>query len=287
MSTMIDPINQAARIATLFFSVVREGKEVFVSETGMNDASKAADGERILSAISDLSRQLERATSSIVGAVGQKFEQEQYEKLGSTVKAVKLALEMRSRVLLAPSIASLSEQVERAKNRLDEGKSNWFGPWLAGESVRLIGMHALVEDAGGRQAVQRLAAELRENVLEYSRDTLEERRRLPWRQIADFVKGESEEILSLIGDESSGDRQGREIVILSESQVMGDSAVSEITAHVGQRINVGDVLVILEADKVTYEIKAEHAGTIKKVFINVGDKLAAGDKIFAVSQIRN
>lgn len=283
MSTTTDPINQAARIAALFFSVVREGKEVFGGEPGRKDASQTEDGERILSAISDLSRQLEHSTSNIVGVIGQKFEQEQYEKLGASVKAVKLALEMRNRALIAASIPSLSEQVERAKNRLAEDKAGWFAPWLAGESVRLIGMHALIEDEGGHEAIQRLAANLRENVLEYSRGTLELRDRMPWRQIADFVKGDSEEILSLIAADSSNGMAGWNLVALPNSTDFEGTTVSEVRTYVGQHIKKGDILFMCETDKATLEHHAERDGTVRKVFISVGDKLTRGDALVALA----
>lgn len=283
MSTTIDPINQAARIAALFFSVVREGKDVFGIEAGRRDAPQAGDGEHILSAISDLSRQLEHARSSIVGSIGQKFEQEQLEKLAAAVKAVKLALELRNRALIAASIPSLSEQVEQAKNRLAEGKADWFGPWLAGESVRLIGIHALIEDEGGHKAIQRLATDLRENVLEYSRGTLELRDRMPWRQIADFVKGDSEEVLSLIAHDSSNGLATWNLVTLPDSTALESTTVSEIRTYVGQRIKTGDILFIFETDKCTVEYPAERDGLVRKVFIRVGDKLTSGDALFALT----
>lgn len=262
---------------------MREGKEVFGGEPGRKDASQTVDGERILSAISDLSRQLEHFTSDIVGAIGQKFDQEQYEKLGAAVKAVKLALEMRSRALIAASIPSLSEQVEQAKNRLAEDKASWFAPWLAGESVRLIGIHALIEDEGGHEAIQRLAADFRENVLEYSRGMLELRARMPWRQIADFVKGDSEEILSLIANDSTNGLAQWNLIALTGSQGVEGLRVAEIHTYVGQQVKTGDVLFIFETDKAVLEHRAAHDGTVKKVFISVGDQLTDGDSLFALA----
>lgn len=201
MSTIKESVDQASRIATLFFEVVREAKAVFGSESP--DGSSTEEGQReILSAISQLARQLEGARISIEGAVDKKIEQAQYEKLCASIRAIQIPLEMNNRPLLASSFSSLSEQVEHAKNRLEEGKRVWFRPWLAGESVRLIALHALAEDDAGLQVVIRLAADFRQNVLEFSRNTLERRDRMPWKEIADFVRGDSEEILTLIADDS-------------------------------------------------------------------------------------
>jgi hypothetical protein len=203
MSTIKESVDQASRIATLFFQVVREAKAVFGTES--HDGSSTEEGQReILSAISQLARQLERARISIEGAVDRKIEQAQYEKLCASIRAIQIPLEMNNRPLLASSFSSLSEQVEHAKSRLEEGKRVWFSPWLAGESVRLIALHALAEDDASLQVVIRLAADFRQNVLEYSRITLERRDRMPWKEIADFVRGDSEEILNLITDDSHG-----------------------------------------------------------------------------------
>ncbi|CAB3684629.1 Dihydrolipoyllysine-residue acetyltransferase component of pyruvate dehydrogenase complex [Achromobacter denitrificans] len=279
---MVDTFNEGFRIAKLFLSMVREGKQA-LAEDGHGGRASFEYSQPVLSAIADLSRQLDAVASSIVDAVEKKFEQNQYERLGAAVKTVKLALEVRDRTLLASAVASLSEQVEQAKNRLAEGKSNWFGPWLAGESVRLISLHALAVDEGGRSAVRALATDLRENVLEYSRGTLELQRRLPWRQIADFIKGDSEDILSLLASDAPQAAARDRLVLLEDTGGESDWKVIGLRVSIGQRLEVGDIMLDLEGAKAILEIPAREEGTIRRILANVGDTLKPGDPLFELA----
>lgn len=282
MSTVKESVDQASRIAALFFSVVREAKAVFGTES-RSDSSTGGDQREILSAISQMSRQLERSRISIEGAVDRKIEQDQYEKLCAAIRSMQIPLEMNNRQLIASSIPSLSEQVEQAKIRLEEGKQTWFKPWLAGESVRLIGLHAIIEDDGGRHALKRLAADFRQNVLDYSREVLESRSRMPWKEIADFVRGDNEAVLALLADDPADTRAGWAMVAIDEFEVRPESKVIEVRARVGQCISVGDILMVSETDKVTIEHSAKQKGIVKQVYVEVGAGLVAGQPIIALS----
>lgn len=59
--------------------------------------------------------------------------------------------------------------------------------------------------------------------------------------------------------------------------------VIEVLVQAGDTIAQEQALITLESDKASMEIPSTHAGTIKKVFVNVGDNIAQGANILSLS----
>jgi len=57
-----------------------------------------------------------------------------------------------------------------------------------------------------------------------------------------------------------------------------DAEVIEILVQAGDTIEQEQAVITLENDKATIEIPSAHAGTIKEVFVNVGDIIAQACK---------
>ena len=55
--------------------------------------------------------------------------------------------------------------------------------------------------------------------------------------------------------------------------------VIEICVAVGDEVNEGDTLVVLESDKATMDIPSTHTGTVLKIVVAEGDKLGTGDEV--------
>ncbi|MBO6178921.1 MAG: biotin/lipoyl-binding protein [Selenomonadaceae bacterium] len=55
--------------------------------------------------------------------------------------------------------------------------------------------------------------------------------------------------------------------------------IVKLVATVGQSVNAGDVLLILEAMKMQNEITADAAGTVKAFNVDAGNNVAAGDSL--------
>ena len=67
-----------------------------------------------------------------------------------------------------------------------------------------------------------------------------------------------------------------------------DSAeVSEIMVKVGDVINVGDNIVLLESDKASVEVPATSAGTVTAINLQIGDKVKEGDVILTIDTAGN
>jgi acetyl-CoA carboxylase biotin carboxyl carrier protein len=58
--------------------------------------------------------------------------------------------------------------------------------------------------------------------------------------------------------------------------------VMSVTVTVGQRVEVGDTLVLLESMKMEIPVLAEHAGTVSAVKVTTGDVVQEGDVLVAL-----
>lgn len=67
------------------------------------------------------------------------------------------------------------------------------------------------------------------------------------------------------------------IVVPELSESVVEATVSEWLVAVGDSVNVGDVLVVLETDKVNLEVAAEQSGTIKEIVASEEDDVTAGE----------
>ena len=58
--------------------------------------------------------------------------------------------------------------------------------------------------------------------------------------------------------------------------------INDIKVKVGDKVNVGDTVVILEAMKMQNNIEAESAGTIASINVNKGDAVMEGDTLVTI-----
>ena len=58
--------------------------------------------------------------------------------------------------------------------------------------------------------------------------------------------------------------------------------INDIKVKVGDKVNVGDTVVILEAMKMQNTIEAESAGTIASINVNKGDAVLEGDTLVTI-----
>lgn len=59
--------------------------------------------------------------------------------------------------------------------------------------------------------------------------------------------------------------------------------INDIKVKVGDKVNVGDTVVILEAMKMQNNIEAESAGTIASINVSKGDAVMEGDTLVTIS----
>ncbi|MFO8057093.1 MAG: biotin/lipoyl-containing protein [bacterium] len=59
--------------------------------------------------------------------------------------------------------------------------------------------------------------------------------------------------------------------------------VIKLLVEVGDRVNTGEAVIIMEAMKMENEIKAAVSGTVKEIFVYGGDSVNTGDKLLRIS----
>ena len=58
--------------------------------------------------------------------------------------------------------------------------------------------------------------------------------------------------------------------------------VTEVKVQVGQQVNVGDVVLVLEAMKMQNNIEAEYAGTVTSITVKQGDTVMEGSVLMTI-----
>ena len=58
--------------------------------------------------------------------------------------------------------------------------------------------------------------------------------------------------------------------------------VTDILVAVGQKVNIGDTVLVLEAMKMQNNIEAEYAGTITSITVNKGDTVMEGSVLLTI-----
>ncbi len=59
--------------------------------------------------------------------------------------------------------------------------------------------------------------------------------------------------------------------------------IVKILVTVGQEVNAGDAVIVLEAMKMENQLQADKAGTIKAINVKIGDKVGAGDVLVVIA----
>ena len=58
--------------------------------------------------------------------------------------------------------------------------------------------------------------------------------------------------------------------------------IVKVSVEVGQSVDVGDTIVILEAMKMENSVTADRAGTVKSLSVTAGDSVSAGDVVAVI-----
>ncbi len=59
--------------------------------------------------------------------------------------------------------------------------------------------------------------------------------------------------------------------------------IFHVNVIVGDEVEAGDVIVVLEAMKMETEVRAQRSGTVVEVLVKAGDKVAVGDPLISVA----
>ncbi|KWI50296.1 hypothetical protein WT72_24300 [Burkholderia pseudomultivorans] len=191
-------LDKGLTLAGDFLSYLREGDARSHEVTVAAAAASSEANAKLASAVDDVAKKLDGAVQSIVGNIVNKLERDQLELLAAQVKSVHFALEFENDGMLAPTVVRITELIAYAKNRIAEGKREWLGPWLMGESIRIIALRRLASSEKALALVQSEAHAFRLSILDYGGQSLMNQGKVPWVQIAEFVQGANEDVVHLI-----------------------------------------------------------------------------------------
>jgi len=77
------------------------------------------------------------------------------------------------------------------------------------------------------------------------------------------------------------DDRTAETTVVSRSPVLG--TVVQVSVTAGDRVAVGDTLVVTESMKMEYAVSAEVSGRVRRVEVAVGAQVAVGDPLVSVT----
>lgn len=177
-------VEKAVNLALKVFSAVRKPS-----------SNEDADPSQLVSIIDDVSKKIDSLAKGFAGDLSYQLEKQQLERLSSQAKVVKLALEFGNDAMLSTAVASISEQIEYSRLRMQEGKHEWFGPWMIAESVRIEALRIMAKSPRAAEVVQRETIKFRLHILDHAGGMLIVATESPWSKISDFVEGRNEDIL--------------------------------------------------------------------------------------------
>ena len=73
-----------------------------------------------------------------------------------------------------------------------------------------------------------------------------------------------------------------EVVATGEGRILESGKMMPLTVKVGDRVNTGDVVVVLEAMKMQNNIEAEQSGTVTAIKVNPGDSVMEGSVLLTI-----
>lgn len=239
--------------------------------------------QRVRSSIAEMSHKMEAIAQDVVNQISQKIESDQLEKLVANIKIVQLAAQFGEKSMLGPSLVTLSEHIEYAKNRLAEGKSSWFEPWMLAESIRIAVMLTMAAGEHARHTVHQITLDFRLNILNHMGPELIKATPSPWIQISAFVEGRNEDVLKLIGHATVSNNTGSQTkIIVGDIGDFREVTVSCLLVKSGDTIKIGQPVVNVETDKTVIDIPSSHAGVVTEIKAKVGDKVGQGSVLLYV-----
>lgn len=187
-------VKKGVETASFLFNKVREFEGHLNAVAGVAPAHHY-DDQKLLDALDDVSKKIDAVAQSIVDGVSEKLEFDQLQKLGSQVRVLKSALEFGKENMIVAALMPLAEQVQYSRLRIAEGKQEWIGPWMIGESLRLAAMQTLATDDRSRTVLSREIVNFRVQILDTTGEFLIRSIPSPWLQISDFIEGRNEKVL--------------------------------------------------------------------------------------------
>jgi len=186
--------------------------------------------DRLIDLIGDSTESLKNAIQIGAEQVIYKIEQDKMEELISRLKNIDMLIRMKNQEHLLGYLLQVQESVDYAKNRLDEGKQQWFTPYLIGKSMVYAAFTYIGNESPQmRQELLQTLDDIKIKILdEISLTLIQNGRTIPWHVVKDFLDnktGSLNEIVKLLPEKGTEK--------LESSEVQDQDNVERIAYHAG------------------------------------------------------
>lgn len=257
--------------------------------------------------IKNLIHESNDALSHQVGALSDKIidkiELEKLEDLINKTESLELAIDMENMSLIHTILADLMSLSKYALSRVNENKEQWFMPWMQATSLSLLALGLNAKTAGAKKRLNEEVKNFRFEILDKLKPALLVEKDVPWLELSAFVRGENENILSILEgtpDIPIKSQELRDLEDISFGEFRFDPAlggydidekrkirdaekisITEVFRGRGDKIEIGKTLFLieLEFDKVVveYSLLSDFTGEINKLHVKKGQQLSFGD----------
>ena len=296
-------VEKGLDLASNVLEFIRENDEKNreINERHYNDNIEA--NENLKNLIHESNNALSHQVGALSDKIIDKIELEKLEDLINITESLELAIDMENMSLIHTILADLMPLSKYALSRVNENKEQWFMPWMQATSLSLLALGLSVKTAGAKKRLDEEVENFRFEILDKLKPALLVEKDVPWLELSDFVRGENENILTILGrtpeiSMATQDLRGEEVIHAGEFRldaVLGGKtihdkrkirdaekvSVIEVLRRCGNKVEVGEDLLLLELefDKVVveYRLVSNFSGEISKVHVTKGQQLNFGD----------
>jgi ribosomal protein L40E len=159
--------------------------------------------------LKNTSKRVEDLIQSSNQSLIRKIENDKLEQLDSRIRNLSTLISLNKESEALEYAMQLKESVDYARNRLREGKEEWLGAYLTGQSVyvsALLFSKAEVNENDLLNDIKDLLFKTRIQLLNNFKSTLLASENTPWIEIHSFISGDSDALIStLISEEQNNE----------------------------------------------------------------------------------
>jgi hypothetical protein len=261
----------------------------------------ASNSAELESGFRETAEQMKRAVRESTDKVIDKLESDKLEILISRIGILGDIIRIGDRGEVLRFVWTLRELVDYAGFRLQEGKHQWQGPFLAGKAVIYTALRlCAVDGLSERNELERLCKQAKYDLLDVAiPQMIQQGVKIPWVQIEEFLSGCGELTINALGLDG-GEKSASKRVLPPNAQVLVDVIIphdailedmdSELTVNGVDGWTVGCIVppnaclvgIQSEAEWRSYEVEAGVAGVLHSILVKKGDVVRRGDVVARV-----
>ncbi|WP_355659798.1 biotin/lipoyl-containing protein [Halomonas salifodinae] len=258
-------LDKGFELASNVLEFIRENDERNREINERHHSDNIVVQEKLRALVIESNEVLLRQVSEIPDRIVSKIESDKLEELVNRTETLRFAIDLENMDLVNSMLADLLPLSKYALSRLNENKEQWFLPWMQATSISLLALRLSANTSGARKLLNEEVKLFRFEILNKVKSRFLVEEDVPWLELSDFVRGENENILLFLGEESALP------VNFQEDESLEETVVKELRlGHEEGDLKVGEKYKLRDAEKIS----------VLKVFLEEGDKVKEGDSLF-------